>query len=167
MKRIYSLALSLALSVGALGMTMGPHRVEALSIDISKDQGGDAPTPAPSNPPANNPAPANHSNHAGAHQTEIYTKLERIFYRNGVVNFNYAFSNFGQYGATINSVRYEGVLSLNQNYYKFSATGTLNNCYVAPGQTVRYILAFKDARYGNYEGNLGSQGKSSTNWTTH
>lgn len=165
MKKIYSLALALALSVGAFAGVAAPHKVEALGIDISKDQGGGAPTPAPANPAPSNSSVSN--NNGGAHQTEINTKLERIFYRNGVVNFNYAFSNFGQYGATINTVRYEGVLSLNQNYYKFSATGTLNNCYVAPGQTVRYILAFKDARYGNYEGNLGSQGKTNTNWTTH
>lgn len=162
MKKVYSLALVLMLAFGATTALVGLNRAEALSIDISKDQGGGAPTP--SNPAPHNPAPSNNS---GVHRTEIYTKLESIYYRNGVVNFNYAFSNFGNYGATINTVRYEGVLSLNQNYYKFSATGRLNNCYVAPGQTVRAVLSFNDARYGNYMGNLGSQGQTNTNWTTH
>lgn len=160
MKKIASLIGALVLAVSVLGAVALPSQTNALGIDISKDQGNGGSAPAPSY----NPAPANNG---GQHKTEIYTKLESIYYRNGVVNFNYAFSNFGQYAATVKQVRYEGVLRLNQNYYNFSATGTLNNCYVAPGQTVRAVLAFNDARYGNYVGNLSSQGKTNTSWTTH
>ena len=46
-------------------------------------------------------------------------------------------------------------------------TAIVSNCYINPNQTARITLSFKENRFGNYVGNVGSNGKTNTNWTNH
>lgn len=156
MKKLFSLALALTIMAASSAALLVPQKADALSIDISKDQGNSG----------GSASSANNGNPAQQNKT-VYTKLESVYYRNGVVNFNYAITNFFNWPVTVNNIRYDGVLSLNGNYYNFGSNGVVSNCYINPNQTARITLSFKENRFGNYVGNVGSNGKTNTNWTNH
>lgn len=185
MKKVARLMGALAFAVCTLGAVALPSQADALTIDISRDPGESAVQPAPSHNNHNNNGHNNnhHNNTNNNHNSHnnnnnsspvqninaarMSTKLDTIFASGGVVNFNYTITNVGNFPGSVTKISYTGTLTVYNNSYPFEATGIVSNCYIAPQQSAHITISFKDARFGNYQGNVGSKGSSNTTWTTH